>query len=192
MMNKNFLDKIKISNPDNSYTIPLIWGNEEYYGIFLKNYKKLEFHRLYPNLILKFMKNGMIRPKVTQEEIEIFESALQNNNKIFINSFYGRSYGKNNIISLINQHQYNMFKYLTEINKGIIYIDVDMFFYTGDLNMPDIDIDYSIKDIDYLYINHKKSYFYYSEDKLYTVGSKSLTNKIRQMKIDFILDDSTF
>jgi len=181
------LDKYKnaIGKPDYYQNVQLfgfIWVNPFIKGIPLKEVKQLTFTSLYPNIICGLIDSGyheMASEKLRMGMIEFnkkfdyfnknklilkSDSEVYKEYKTYINSFYGTlSYmskiGDVDYTTMLSQYLTAYYNDLLEINKNkILYIDTDIIFYCGELDLLGFNIPYDIEEIPYIYIEEKKRY----------------------------------
>lgn len=205
----------KISCPDNKSILrSIIYINKEEKEKYIKNIKKIEFKKLYPNIICKLINEGKIdtnideffilydfiiknhesiRPYLNDEPIKLFNILI---NFLYVVSGNSYNYVYFNNAHLILDYIKVTFSQLFSIGN-VLYLDTDVIYYNGneDEIIEKIDklfLPYEIKDVYLSYFISKKNYIVI-EDKVKSYGRRILKqNNVhdnfkqyeRKMKID--------
>jgi hypothetical protein len=189
MLNKKYLPKV-LNNYSDSMPSGFTWINPFIKNIPLKDVMKIEFEGLYPNIICGLVKEGyhnFADSKIKKALIDYTEKFdhfyknqiyLKTNDmnkykelKKDINAFYGKL-GYYSIIEnspnfplLVTQYLKEYYTDFLDINAGkILYIDVDIIFYCGSINMLDINIKQWITPIKYALFKSIKNYVTFEND----------------------------
>ena len=182
-LNKHYKDKLVLVD-DKYLQGGFCWINNDIRGQLLKDVNILEYNILYPFIIIGLYDAGFID---VSEKDNIDRIRYFNNNRdmikrdpskyiderTFSNRYYGKlvqKYPKQS--ELVTQYMRHFWNDILEDNKdNIYYIDTHMVFYKGDLNIThDLGIPYTIKNIQYLYMEAKKRYTYLQDNRIVTKG----------------------
>jgi len=184
------LEKYKnaIGKPDYHQSGGFNWLNPYVKGIPLKEVKQLTFSSLYPNIICGLIDSGyheMASEKLRLSMIEFHKKfdyfnknrlllkpydEVYKEYKTYINSFYGTlSYmskvGDTDYANMLSQYLSAYYDDLLEVNRSkILYIDTDIIFYSGELDLLGFNIPYDIEEIPYILIEEKKKLIIKKED----------------------------
>jgi hypothetical protein len=186
MLNKKYIFKNILSNEESrgfTYINPLI------IDIPLKNVNSIKFGDLYPIILSGLVEEGyheIANDKIKnslidyRKKVDFFinnKKELKSNPNKYkelkkeINSFFGRlSYF--NIIEetpnyplMVTKYMEKYYKDLLNVNKDkILYIDTDIVFYFGEIDILDIDIKYISKKIKYFLAKGEKKYLTFEDD----------------------------
>jgi hypothetical protein len=151
-----------------------IWINEDFRNKIFLNCKKLEWVSLYPNIILQLYKEGCL-PILQDFEARNLKYFLENKSelkktdpdmynlfKIKSNMLFGDLYKREHRHnSLIIQYIKLYYNELLQNNPNIFYVDVDVVYYTGEIDyfdLLDLGVEYNICDVDSFIFSAKKRY----------------------------------
>jgi len=159
------------SNGYPSYSPSSLFLNDSYVGRVIGDLNRLSFNHLYPNLIFQLYSNGFI--DLDKETADILEYFLSNSHlidknsseylyfKSTINSIYGKLDFK--YVSIMQKYLKLLYDdVLSDKNNNIVYLDCDIIYYIGDLNLHNLsgfkhDV---ISDVISYFVNLKKYYQY--------------------------------
>ncbi len=151
-----------------------------------KDLIQIDFNSLYPNVLIKMYDEGLL--PLEKDNIDNIRYLIENREeikkdddkyyqlKVTVNSYWAKLYrrdpSKANIAVEYLTHFYNELLY--KHNDNIIYIDADMIIIEKLDNIiediEELDIPYTIKDINYFYLMSKKRYAYIDKGKLIIKG----------------------
>ena len=170
---------------------------ENYKNVMITDVYELSFNNIYANVIVGLSESGI---DFSPYDVPKLKSHLENKPikdsidyvawKFLVNSSYGEIYKINEFLAqYITQYNNFMLKDISDNNQSIIYIDTDTIYYTGDINLLDIDLKYEIRKLKYFFITAKKKMIRFYEDgdvKItgYQVARRSNTNKnVKEIEI---------
>jgi len=183
-INRNYID-IKIENNSRYYSN--VKTNEEYRNQLFANVKSVEIHKFYPQVV----KNLLVLNLINGYDEERRESSVvfQDHKKVFlflINRFTEQVTGCKHINAYINSFyvfvQVQTSPYLRGINelflkesKDNLLFYIDSLYYKevnkGLINQLDrLGLNYSIEDIDYIYIGEGIQFYEKRNDEIYMKG----------------------
>lgn len=150
-----------------------IWINEDFRNKIFLNCKKLEWNSLYPNIIIKLYEEKIIPLEdyeardlkyylENKSELRKTDPDMYNVFKIQSNSLYGKIVNRGyKFGSLITQYTKLYYTELIQNNPNIFYIDVDVIYYTGEIDyfdLLDLGVEYNISVVDSFIFSAKKRY----------------------------------
>ena len=138
----------------------------EYSNSIISDCNQLEFKTLYSCIIIQLWEYGIDFSPV--KNLDKLKSHLENRPsdneieklsewKLFVNGFFGIIYRTDaELANLISGYAHQVLIELFNHNSNIIYMDTDAIYYTGGINMLDIDLPYRINKLKYFFITGKK------------------------------------
>jgi hypothetical protein len=154
MLDKKYIDNIsfkysKFETQNSTFGITYI--NDNIRNIYQVDIKEFSFENLYANLLVELYNVNLIDFRIDNIIIERVKDFIINKHKIketnptyyleirtFVNSLYGRFFSKNESNYLFNIYSHYLKQFYDDLIKvnddNILYVDVDVFYYKGDLN----------------------------------------------------------
>jgi len=159
------------------------WINEDFRNKIFLNCKKLEWNSLRPNIILQLYEEKIITlDDCEARDLKYFlenKSELKKTDPDMYNAFKIRSnilgiFNRGDMFgSLITQYTKLYYTELIQNNPNIFYIDVDVIYYTGEIDyfdLLDLGVDYNISDVDSFIFSAKKRYIEITDSRTKVIG----------------------
>jgi hypothetical protein len=177
-----------------------------------KNLYKLEFENLYANITIGLYDAGHIKNEDVSDLNLVLDlkhylanksrymenKILWSGFKLYVNSFFGKLYGKSpNIANVISLYMWPFYQELIGQTTNIIHIDTDAIIYKGSLPQElfeELGLKYTVTQVDYLYFIKKKTYIksHNNELKVYGIEDKAHIDRfkglIREQRINEIFE----
>lgn len=142
-----------------------IWINEDFRNKIFLNCKKLEWDSLYPNIVLQLYEEKIITLEdYESRDLKYFlenKSELKKTDPYMYNGLYGKIVNRDyKFVSLIAQYTKLYYTELIQNNPNIFYVDVDVIYYTGEIDyfdLLDLGVEYNISDVDSFIFSAKKN-----------------------------------
>ena len=192
-MKQEYIDKFDIDKELFGFTNFV----ESYKNVIIQDVYELSFNNLYATIAVGLFESGIDFSSYNINKLKDYlENKPATNSidymawKFLVNSSYGEIWKVDEKLALrITQYNHCMLLDICENNKSIIYVDTDTIYYTGDINLLDIDFKHELKKLKYFFISAKKKLirFYENGDiKItgYQLVIDSSTNKnIKEIEI---------
>jgi hypothetical protein len=154
MLNKKYLDNIDFNYyhfTEYLSSFGITYINDNIRNIYQVDIKEFSFENLYANLLVELYDANLIDFRIDSLVIERVKDFIINKHKIketnptyyletltFVGSLYVRYFSKNESNYLFNIYSHYLKQFYDDLIKvnddNILYVDVDVFYYKGDLN----------------------------------------------------------
>lgn len=195
------------------------WLNENEQRKLHKDVYKIELNSLYPNVLMQLYENNIVtldendykRMKyfINNRKEFLDEHTIEEytQEKVWVNSYYGRLYRSQPMIAYYITEYVNQFHkfLLKKWEDNIIYIDVDTIIVKDNLtsikwDVEDLKIPFDIEDVKHYYLKSKKRYAYNIGNQIVVKGFRDrdivqyeelknlIVREVRNDKLDDLLE----